>query len=175
MNTGKNYLVGIFSEEDVVMSGIPKIREAGVKIEEVYTPYPVHGLEHVLGYSKSKLPMIAFFFGLTGTCLALTMQIGMMYFDWPMIIGGKDFLALPDFIPVTFELTVLLTAFGMVGTFFVTRNLKPWAEPKIFDVRSTDDKYVMAIDLDVNNKSADEIRTILNEAGASEVNEKSFE
>ncbi|MCX2742584.1 DUF3341 domain-containing protein [Mangrovivirga sp. M17] len=175
MDTGKNYLVGIFSDEDDVMSGVPKIKEAGVKIEEVYTPYPVHGLEHVLGYSKSKLPMIAFFFGLTGTTLALVMQIGMMYWDWPMIIGGKDFLALPDFIPVTFELTVLLTAFGMVGTFFVTRNLKPWAKPKIFDIRSTDDKFAMAIDLAVNKKSVEEIRTILSEAGASEVNEKSFE
>ena len=100
------------------------------------------------------------------------MMIGMMTIDWPMIIGGKDFLPLPVFIPVTFEMTVLLAAFGMVGTFLVVSDLKPWGQPKTFDLRSTNDKHVMAIELDNNKIDSKKIKTILNTSGASEVNDK---
>jgi len=104
------------------------------------------------------------------------MQIWMLGFDWPMIIGGKDFASLPPFIPVTFELTVLLAALGMVGTFMIASNLKPYKWPRQFDLRSTDDKHVMAIDLALNSgKGKDEIARLLKNAGASEVNEKNFE
>jgi hypothetical protein len=104
------------------------------------------------------------------------MQYYMMRFDWPMIIGGKDYAAFPDFIPVTFELTVLVAAFGMVGVFMISSNLKPWGQPRIFDLRSTDDKHVMAIDI-ANNGSMemDTIKGALKNSGATEVNSKSFE
>ena len=174
MATGKNYTLGIFNNEDSLMTAIKNIRGAGVNIEEVFSPYPVHGLDHALGYKMTRLPIAAFFFGLTGTILALTMLYWMMGYDWPMIIGGKDFAALPPFIPVTFELTVLLSAFGMVFTFFVTSELKPWARPRIYDKRCTNDMHVMAIDLDANTKSKDEINQIQNSSGAFEVNDKDF-
>jgi hypothetical protein len=115
-------------------------------------------------------------FGITGTGLALLMQIWMLGFDWPMIIGGKNFASLPPFIPVTFELTVLLSALGMVGTFMIVNDMKPYKWPRQYDIRSTDDKHVMAIDLASNKgKSKDELLRILKESGASEANEKSFE
>ncbi|WP_215223184.1 DUF3341 domain-containing protein [Echinicola shivajiensis] len=176
MERDTNFILGIYEDEDVLKDAVTKVREGGVKIHEVFTPYPVHGLEDVLGYKRSKLPIAAFLFGMLGTCLALTMQILMMSVDWPMIIGGKDHAPLPDFIPVTFELTVLLASFGMVGVFMVSSNLKPWAQPRIFDLRSTDDKHVMAIDI-ANNANIEEakIKELLQTSGASEVNNKSFE
>ena len=131
MSGNKNFVLGVYSDEDVLMDAIKKVRGTGVKIHEVFSPFPVHGIEDALGYKRSNLSIAAFIFGLTGTILALTMQIGMMAVDWPMIIGGKDFLPFPTFIPVTFELTVLLAAFGMVGTFFIASNLKPWSRPRI--------------------------------------------
>ena len=176
MDAEKNYLVGVFDDEDVLLSGVTSIRESGVKIHEVYSPFPVHGLDEVLGYKRSRLPIAAFMFGMTGTGLALLMQIWMLGYDWPMIIGGKNFVSLPPFIPVTFELTVLLSALGMVATFMIVSDLKPYRWPRQFDLRSTDDKHVMAIDLALNHgKSKSEIASILKAAGASEVNEKNFE
>lgn len=176
MERDKNFILGIYEDEDVLKSAVSTVRQNGIKIHEVYTPYPIHGLEDVLGYKRSRLPIAAFLFGMLGTSLALTMQIYMLGYDWPMIIGGKDHVALPAFIPVTFELTVLLAAFGMVGVFFATSNLKPWAQPRIFDLRSTDDKHVMAIDI-ANNTSLelDKIKEVLEGSGAVEVNNKSFE
>jgi len=176
MDADKHFVVGIFDDEDILLSGIKKVRKSGVKIQEVYSPFPVHGIDDALGYKKSRLPIAAFLFGMTGTMLALTMQIGMLGFDWPMIIGGKNFASLPPFIPVTFELTVLLAALGMVGTFMIVSDMKPYKWPRQFDIRSTDDKHVMAIDIAANaGKSKDELARILKESGASEVNEKSFE
>ena len=176
MDVNKNFLVGVFNDEDVLLDAVSKIRATGVKIHEVYSPFPVHGLDEALGYKRSRLPIAAFLFGMTGTSLALLMQIWMLGYDWPMIIGGKNYASLPPFIPVTFELTVLLAALGMVGTFMIVSDMKPYGMPRQFDVRSTDDKHVMAIDVDVNSaKSRDEITRILRDAGASEVNTKTFE
>ena len=167
--------MGVYDDEDVLMDAIKTVRESGVKIEEVYSPFPVHGIEEVLGYKRSWLSVAAFMFGITGTCLALTMMIGMMGIDWPMIIGGKDYIPIPSFIPVTFEMTVLLASFGMVGTFFVISNLKPWGKPRIYDIRITDDKHIMAIDLDSNDKSEADIKKVLQGSGATEVNNKKFD
>ncbi len=176
MDVNKNFLVGIFDDEDVLLDGVAKLRSKGVKIHEVYSPFPVHGLDDALGYKRSRLPIAAFMFGMTGTSLALLMQIWMLGYDWPMIIGGKNFASLPPFIPVTFEMTVLLAALGMVGTFMIVSDMKPYGWPRQFDLRSTDDKHVMAIDIDLNKgKSTDEIRLLLRDAGASEVNTKTFE
>ena len=176
MDADKHFIVGVFNDEDVLLDAVTKIRGKGVKIHEVFTPFPVHGLDEVLGYRRSRLPIAAFMFGLTGTGLALLMQIWMLGYDWPMIIGGKNFASLPPFIPVTFELTVLLASLGMVGTFMIVNDMKPYKWPRQFDVRSTDDKHVMAIDLALNkDKSKQELTSILKDAGAEEVNEKSFE
>ena len=175
MEADKNFLVGIFDDEDVLLDGVTQIRKSGVKILEVYSPFPVHGLDEVLGYRRSRLPKAAFLFGMVGTSLALFTQIWMLGYDWPMIIGGKNFASLPPFIPVTFELTVLLSALGMVATFLIVSDMKPYKWPRQFDIRSTDDKHIMAIDIALNGgKSKDELTRILKDAGASEVNEKNF-
>ena len=176
MDADKHFVVGIYDDEDVLLKGIKKVRDSGIKIQEVYSPFPVHGIDDALGLKKTRLPIAAFMFGMTGTGLALLMQIWMLGYDWPMIIGGKNHASLPPFIPVTFELTVLLSALGMVGTFMIVSDMKPYKWPRQFDIRSTDDKHVMAVDLSVNSgKSKDELKRILKESGASEVNDKSFD
>jgi hypothetical protein len=174
MESGKNFIVGIFDDESVLLSAVKKVRGSDVKIHECYTPYPVHGLDDELGYKRSRISIAAFMFGITGTSLAFLMMIYMMGIDWPMIIGGKDYVAIPSFVPVGFEVTVLLAALGMVATFFVISNLKPYGKPRIYDIRSTDDKHVMAIDLAKNSKSTDELNAILKDSGAIEINEKNF-
>jgi len=176
MDAGKNFLVGVYDDEEILLNAVSAVRDNGVKIHECYTPFPVHGLEDALGYKRTRLPIVAFLFAMLGMSLALIMQIGMLVVDWPMIIGGKPFFSFPDFVPVTFELSVLLTAFGMVGTFMVISDLKPYKiNPRMFDIRSTDDKHIMAVDLDLNSKSESELADVLKASGASEVNKKNFE
>ena len=174
MAHGTNYLLGVFDDDEILLNSIKYVRQRDIVIEEVYSPFPVHGIEDALGYKRSWMSIIAFLFGVLGMSLALIMQIGMMGVDWPMIIGGKDFVPFPAFIPVIFEMTVLFAAFGMVGTFLGIANLKPWAKPRIFDLRITDDKHVMAIDLDNNKQSESDIKKFLKDSGALEINNKIF-
>lgn len=172
MSSNNQFVVGVFEDEDTLLHAIEEIRSTGVKIHEVYSPYPIHGIDDVLGYKRSRLPRAAFMFGATGTTCALVMMFYMMGFDWPMNIGGKPNAPLPDFVPITFELTVLFAAFGMVGTFLTASNLFPWSKPVIFDERVTDDKFIIAIDLSKNKASKEDLTSLLNKVHASEVNTK---
>lgn len=172
--TAEKYLVGVYDDEDEVLHAVSEVKENGVKIEEVYTPFPIHGLDKALGHPRTRIPIAAFLFGLTGLTCALFLISYTMVFDWPIIIGGKDFFSLPDWIPISFEGTVLFTAFGMVFTFLASNSLWPGKEPKTFDLRSTDDKFIMAVNMANNKKSEAEIEAILKASGAVEVNVKQF-
>lgn len=172
---GNKYLIGIFDDEDVLLHAVEHIRHSGIKIMEVFTPFPIHGMEDALGFKRSRLSKAAFLFGLTGFICAQSMIFYMLSFDWPMNIGGKSTIPYPDFIPVSFEATVLFSAFGMVGTFLVVSNLLPGVKPKIYDIRSTDDKFVVVIDLEKNTQSIDEMTSALTHEGASEVYVKEME
>ena len=168
----KKFILGIYDDEDVLLHAIENVRAAGTRIYDVFSPFPVHGIDDALGIKRSRLPIVAFICGLCGTSFALWMQIYMLGFDWPMIIGGKPHIALPAFIPVTFELTVLCAAFGMVITFFIVSGFRPTFRVNVFDVRSTDDKFVMAIEVKEGVTDIAKLNELLRTNGAVEVNEK---
>lgn len=168
----KRYALGIFEDEDVLLHAVENVRAAGVKIYDVFSPYPVHGIDDALGIARSRLPIAAFFFGMTGLAFALWLQIYMLGFDWPMIIGGKPHISLPAFIPVAFELTVFFTCHGMAITFFTITGLYPRFKVPVMDVRATDDKFVMAIELDNRSSQLPRLTELLRANGASEVNQK---
>ncbi|RYU78022.1 DUF3341 domain-containing protein [Hymenobacter persicinus] len=167
----KRFALGIFEDEDVLLHAVENIRGAGVKIYEVFTPFPIHGMDDAMGIERSRLPIAAFFYGMTGLAFALWLQIYTLGFDWPMIIGGKPHIALPAFIPVSFELTVFFCCHGMVITFYTISKLYPRWKTPVLDVRSTDDKFVVAIELN-ENSDLNGLAKLLRENGASEVNEK---
>lgn len=166
------FLVGIYDDEDEVLHAVSEVKNKGVVIQDVYTPFPIHGLDKAVGHERTRIPMASFLFGLTGTTLGTTFILWTMGFDWPMIIGGKDNFAFPDFIPIIFECTVLLAAYGMVFTFCASNSLWFGKKPVLFDNRTTDDKFVMAVNMDKNNLSENEITSILKGSGAIEVNTK---
>ncbi len=168
------FLVGIFDDDDVVLKAVREVRESGVRIHEVYTPFPVHGLDVALGHPRSRLGIAAFIFGLTGLAFAAALMSYTEKFDWPMIVGGKDSFAYPIYVPIAFELTVLFTALGMVTTFIISNGLGPTVKPLMFDLRTTDNKFAMAIDMENNKLQEAEIETILKQSGAAEVNVKQF-
>jgi len=110
----KKLVYGIFQDDDVVLQAIATLRKKGLKVTDVISPFPIHGIDHALGLKRTRLAICCFIYGLIGCSLALTMVNYMNIFDWPMDIGGKPIFAfyknLPAFIPVTFESTVLCAA-----------------------------------------------------------------
>lgn len=174
VNGNGKFLVGIYDDDDVVLKAVKDVKGAGVRIHEVYSPFPIHGLDIALGHPRSRLGIAAFLFGLSGTLTALTLTFYTEGFDWPMIVGGKDSYSPVIYVPVIFELTVLFCALGMVGTFLVSNGLGPTVKPLMYDLRTTDNKFAMAIDLSKNSLVEGDIEQILKKSGAAEVNIKQF-
>lgn len=168
------FLVGIYDDDDVVLKAVRDVKKAGVRIHEVYSPFPIHGLDVALGHPRTRLGIAAFMFGLTGTLTALALTYYMEGFDWPMIVGGKDSYSPIVYVPIFFELTVLICALGMVGTFLLSNGMGPTVKPLMYDLRTTDNKFAMAIDLSKNNIGEGDIEQILKRSGAAEVNVKQF-
>lgn len=164
----KKFVVGCFSEEAVLFPAVKKVRTAGYKIHDVYTPYPVHGLDHALGLRETSLHTAGFIYGITGTTTALSFMGWVFTKDWPMNIGGKPHFPLPAFIPITFELTVLFAAVGMVLTFCYLCQLAPFVKKHHFHARATDDLHVMAIECTSKTNDA-EVMAFLEANGAKEV------
>jgi hypothetical protein len=162
------YILGHFEDPDDMMHGIDKLQENNIRIYDVFTPMPIHGIEAKLGLHRSRLPIAAFCFGLTGTLSAFSMIYYMLVYDWPMNIGGKPAFAMPNFVPIMFELTVLFAAYGMMFTFFFANHLFPGRAPRVMDLRATNDRFVIAIDAKTN-PYPDKIDNLLKEAGAVEI------
>jgi hypothetical protein len=162
------YILGLFDDPDEMMQGIDILQKNSVPIYDVFTPMPIHGIERKLGIKDSRLGYAAFMFGCLGGTTIFAMASYMLAVDWPLNIGGKPAFSVPDFIPITFEWTVLFTAFGMVATFFYATHLFPGRTPRVMDLRATDDRFVIAIDAKGNTPHED-ITNLLKQAGAVEV------
>src|SRR5690349_19345962 len=103
----KEFMVATFSEETTLRTAVLRIREHGFRIYDVYTPYPVHGLDAAMGLRPSRLPIVTFLAGLAGLGGALALQFYCAVFDWPINVGGKPPNSTLAFVPITFELTIL--------------------------------------------------------------------
>ena len=106
----KKFVVGCFDDEDLLFPAVKKVRTVGYKIHDIYTPFPVHGLDHAMGLRETSLHTAGFIYGITGTTTALSCISWILTKDWPLNIGGKPHFALPAWIPITFELTELQIA-----------------------------------------------------------------
>lgn len=168
------FLLGKYRTPDEVKETVTALQSEGIKVYDVYSPFPIHGMEKLLGFKRSRLTVAAFFFGMTGTCCAVLMQVFMLVWDWPMDIGGKPFFQGPALVPISFELTVLFCAFGMVGTFLFVSKMFPWKQPVLFDERVTDDVFVVAIDKGHLHDTT-QAEHILRGTGAFEVTEREID
>src|SRR6476619_1371291 len=164
----KTFVVGCFKEEDVLFPAVKKVRAAGYKIHDVYTPYAVHGLDHALGLRETSLHTAGFIYGISGTATALGFISWIFTSDWPLNIGGKPHFSLPAWIPITFELTVLFSAVGMVLTFCYLCQMAPFVKKDHFNLRSTDDLFVMAIEI-TEKTNETEVSQFLSNIGAIDV------
>ena len=163
-----------YIDDDVLMDAVKKVRSEHYHIEEVYTPFPVHGLDKAMGLPHTRLAITAFIYGCIGLTVATTMMNFIMIKDWPQDIGGKPSFSylenLPSFVPIMFELTVFFAAHLMVITFYMRSKLWPFKEAENPDVRTTDDHFLMEID--ATHKNVNQLITLLSDTGAVEIKVK---
>ena len=165
----KNLVRAIYTDDDTVLSAVKILREKGMKIKEVYSPFPIHGLDKAMGLKETRIAMASFMYGLFGLTVAITLTAYTMNFDWPQNIGGKPSMTwganMPAFVPILFELTVFFAAHLMVWTFMVINKLYPGAEPQNPDPRTTDDHFMIEL------YSSKGLLDVLKESGAKEISE----
>jgi hypothetical protein len=155
----------MYDDDAKVMAAAKSLVGQGIRIKDVYSPFPIHGIDPIIGIKRTRLAICSFMYAMTGTSLAL---LGMWYFmiqDWPMNIGGKPSFSLVEnitaFIPVTFEFSVLCGAHGMALTYLLRNGTLPGMPASNPDPRTTDDKFVVEISTDNNSMSADELEAAL--------------
>ncbi len=161
----------IYTDDDVLMSAVKKVKAERHHIEEIYTPFPVHGLDKAMGLAPTRIAITAFMYGLVGLTVAITMMNFIMIEDWPQNIGGKPSFSyienMPAFVPIMFELTVFFAAHLMVITFYLRSRMWPFKQAENPDPRTTDDHFLMEIAVHGNEN---ELENLLKETGAVEIN-----
>jgi hypothetical protein len=168
-------VVGFYDSPSAVLEGMKKVKAAGFSNIDAYTPFPVHGMDEAQGLKRSFLPWVTFFGGLTGLSIGLGFQYWTSAVDWPLIVGGKPFFSWPAFVPVTFELTVLLAGLSTVGAMFAINGL-PNIKKKALDARITRDRFAIAIEMEspkakgtFKKFSVAEATDVLKQAGAKDI------
>ncbi len=168
----KVIIKALYEDDDDLLKGVKDVRSKGYHIEEIYSPFPIDGLDHAMGLAPTRIGTAAFLYGLLGLATAIFITYGMMIVDWPMNIGGKPSFSwgynMLAFVPILFELTVFFAAHLMVWTLFVRNGIYPGRKPVNPDPRTTDDKFLMEVEL---TGDKEELMSILKETGAIEISE----
>ena len=160
----------IYNDDDILLAEVHKTKTEHYHIEEVYTPFPVHGLDKAMGLPATRLAICAFLYGLVGISVATSMMGFIMIKDWPQDIGGKPSFSylqnMPAFVPIMFEMTVFFAAHLMVITFYMRSKLWPFKQAENPDVRTTDDHFLMEVGVHGNEE---ELVSFFKSTGAVEV------
>ena len=163
----KKFAVAAYDDEEVLFPAVKSVRKRGYKIHDIYTPFAVHGLDEAMGLKGTDLHIAGFIYGLCGTSTAIGFISWIYCSDWPLNYGGKPHFALPAWIPITFELTVLFAAVGMTMTFCYLNQIMPGVKKHVFHPRQSDDLFVMVIEIN-KNASEKEVLAFLKSTGAKE-------
>ncbi len=149
-----------------------KVRDSGYVNFDTYSPFPIHGIDKAMGIQASILPWLSF----TGACIglfsAIALQVWTNGIDYKIALSGKPYAALPAFVPVTFELTILFTAFFTVFGMFGLNQLPSWYRP-IFNNESikkaTCSGFFLSISADDKNFDKDKTFSFLERSGATNI------
>ena len=160
----------LYTDDDVLLSAVKAVKAEKHHIEEIFTPFPVHGLDKAMGLEPTRIAIAAFMYGCVGLIVATTMMNYIMIEDWPQDIGGKPSFSylenMPAFVPIMFELTVFFAAHLMVITFYLRSRMWPFKNAENPDSRTTDDHFLMEIPIQDNEK---QLKALLAKTGAVEL------
>lgn len=175
VNGNKEVLYGLYDDETILLKAVHKAKDEHLEIMDVYSPFPVHGLDPALGLEESRLHIAGFVYGAIGTLTAFLFMTWVFTRDWPIIFGGKPYFSAPAFIPITFELTVLFASIGMVVSFYTVCGMAPGVVNPTLDDRITDNKFCIAFDTTgATADFTDKLKAFFSATGASEVNVKAI-
>jgi hypothetical protein len=141
----RRFLIGSFGRAEDILRAAAAARAEGYEVVDAFTPYAVHGLDRAMGLRPSRLTFVCFAGGVAGLALAIWLEVWTSAFDWPLDVGGKPLLSFPAFVPVAFELTVLLAGLSVFLATIARSGLFPGKEPRLPLPRVTDDRFALVL------------------------------
>jgi len=168
----KNFIISHYTNEEKMLSSLIMLKKHHINVYDVFTPYPIHQVEELMDIKRSKLPVVCFVAGILGFSLALGFQTWVFNVSWPIVVGGKPFQSIPAFMPVTFEITVLLGGLITVAAFFIRTKIYPGKKVVPISLKITDDGYVIAIENVDAKYDHNEVKGLLVNSGAVHVEER---
>lgn len=150
------------------------VRDKGFSRWDVYSPFPIHGMDAAMGLGKSPISYVVFGGGTLGALTGFILQVYTSVYDYPTIVQGKpvNYMSMPAFFPVIFELTILLSAFTVIACLLIFNQLPRWNHPMFnWDEfkRATDDGFFLAIEAKDPQFSEETTRKLLEDLGASNI------
>lgn len=171
----RRLVLGIFGDELGLLTATREVRRARLSVVDVFSPYPVHGLDKAMGLLPSKLPWLCFGAAVVGAVVKLWFEFWTMSVSWPVNVGGKPWNSLPAYAPVTFEVMVLAAGLSTVLAFLIWAKLRPGKKPVLWHSRVTDDRFVLIVEQADARYDAAFVGRLLQRCGALEVEERLVE
>ncbi|MBF0491525.1 MAG: DUF3341 domain-containing protein [Deltaproteobacteria bacterium] len=161
-------LLALFESPDDLVHAIEKVKKQRYRKVEAYTPFPIHEVIHALGIKRSKIPWGTLFMCLLGGTLGFGMQAWMNGISWPINVAGKPFISAPAFVPITFELTVLIGGISTVVLLFLMCGL-PNRHKAVLDHRLTDDLFGLYVEKSDPRFNEGELQGIFRDCHVKEI------
>jgi hypothetical protein len=168
----ESFLVASFDDAGTLLRAVRRTRAAGVAIHDVFAPTAVHGLDEAMGLRRTRLPWVTLLAGLLGLSFALVFQYYTAVFDWPLNVGGKPENTTLAFVPICFELTVLIGGLGTAGAFFLRARLYPGKREELPVLGVTNNVFALVVRAPEDGEAAQRVRDIFVASGATEVEDR---
>jgi len=162
----KTSLLGIFGEPGKLLSAARLSLDRGYDIVEVFSPCPVAGIDEILGKSRSPIRYYTLLGGLLGCCAGFALTIGVAL-RHGLITGGKPVIAIPPFLVIAFELSILLGALATLAGFLFKSRLPCVLRDRAYQGDFSSDRFGLV--LSCGEEELEEVRELLTTAGALEV------
>jgi hypothetical protein len=171
----RTFVVATFSDQERLLHAVEAVRREKLRIHDVYAPYPIHGLDEAMGIRRTRLPFVTLLAGLLGLTLAITLQFYANVLDWRLNVGGKPDNSTLAFVPISFELTVLVGALSTVAALFVRTRLYPGKREQLAAEGVTDYMFALVLRRPDTPNARSRADKLLQECGATKVAEKEAE
>ncbi|MEC9373841.1 MAG: DUF3341 domain-containing protein [Planctomycetota bacterium] len=161
-------LMAEYKDPAAITHAAEKVRDAGYRKWDVYSPFPIHGMDEAMGLPGSRVGFIVGMGALLGVTGAMLMQWWMSAVDYKIVVAGKPFFAWEQFTPITFELGVLLSAFGAIFGMLALNGLPLFFHPlfkKERFLRVSDDRFMIVVESADPNFDVRRTRELLEKAG----------
>ncbi|HLJ87680.1 MAG TPA: DUF3341 domain-containing protein [Candidatus Angelobacter sp.] len=173
--SNQSYMVATFRDANTLIKAVKSVRAKQFRVYDIYSPYPIHGMDEVMGVRRTRLPWVTLIVGVSAGLSAVLLQFYTSVADWNLNVGGKPDNSALAFVPITFELTILLGGLSTIFALLLRTRMFPGKKERLPAEGVTDDTFALVLRKRDASFNAAQARQVLEQNGAESVQEKEGE